>query len=157
MAKRNPYKVGLRSVVLFKGARFVSNLSVSTALNLQSDTILSAFLTHLLTFLPPIGKENRAASITVTIWGLRIKHLLHVWPRIAFISKRSGGFPGGAVVENPPANAGDTGVSGSIPGSRRCPGRGNGNLLQYSHLRNPMDRGARQATAHGVAKKSDMT
>ena len=48
-------------------------------------------------------------------------------------------FPGGSVVKNPPANAEDP---GSIPGSGRCPGRGNDNPLQYSCLENPMDRGA---------------
>ena len=41
---------------------------------------------------------------------------------------------------------------GSIPGSGRSPGEGNSNLLQYSCLENPMDRGAWQATVHGVAK-----
>ena len=46
------------------------------------------------------------------------------------------GFPGGSVVKNPPINAGDT---GSIPGSGRSPGEGNGNPLQYSYLRKPMD------------------
>ena len=46
-------------------------------------------------------------------------------------------------------NAGDL---GSIPGSRRSPGEGNGNPLQYSCLENPMDRGAWWATVHGVAK-----
>ena len=40
---------------------------------------------------------------------------------------------------------------GSIPGSGRSPGKGNGNLLQYSCLGNPMDRGAWWATVHGVA------
>ena len=63
------------------------------------------------------------------------------------------GFPGGVVVKNPPANAGDT---GSIPGSGRCPRGGNGNPLQYSGLGNPMGRGARQATARGVMKSRDM-
>ena len=58
-------------------------------------------------------------------------------------------FPGGAAVKNPPANAGDT---GSIPESGRSPGAGNGNPLQYSCLGNPMDRGAWQATDHGVAE-----
>ena len=47
--------------------------------------------------------------------------------------------PGGSVVENSPANAGDM---GSIPGSRRSPGEGNGNTLQSSCLGGPMDRGA---------------
>ena len=49
------------------------------------------------------------------------------------------GFPGGSVVKNPPANAGD---AGSIPGSGRSPGEGNGNPLQYSCLENPMGRAA---------------
>ena len=56
------------------------------------------------------------------------------------------------VVKNPPANAGDGRDVGLIPGSRRCPGGGNGNLLPYSCLENPMDRGAWQATVHRVAK-----
>ena len=43
---------------------------------------------------------------------------------------------------------------GSIPGSGRFPGEGNGNLLQYSCLENTMDGGAWQATVHGVAKSS---
>ena len=50
---------------------------------------------------------------------------------------------------NPPANAVDL---GSIPGSRRSPGEGNGNPFQYSCLGNPMYRGAWQATVHGIAK-----
>ena len=41
---------------------------------------------------------------------------------------------------------------GSIPGLGRCPGGGHGNLLQYSCLENPMDRGAWRATVHGVTK-----
>ena len=57
------------------------------------------------------------------------------------------------MVKNPPANAGD---AGSISGSGRSPGGGNDNSVQYSCLRNPMDRGAWWATVHGVAKESDM-
>ena len=52
------------------------------------------------------------------------------------------GFPGGAVVKNPPGNEGVTGDVGSTPESGRSPGRGNGNPLQYSCLQNAMDRGA---------------
>ena len=55
------------------------------------------------------------------------------------------------VVKNPPANA-DIGLVGSIPGSRRSPGGGQGNPLQYSCLENPMDRGAWQAVVHRVAE-----
>ena len=61
-------------------------------------------------------------------------------------------FPGGPVVKNPPASAGDIGDMGSIPGLGRSPGEGNGNPFQYSCLGNPMDRGAWWATFHGVAK-----
>ena len=56
------------------------------------------------------------------------------------------GFPGGVVVKNPPANAGDVRETGSVSGSERSPGGGSGNPLQYSYLENPMDRGAWQAT-----------
>ena len=59
------------------------------------------------------------------------------------------GFPGGSVLKNPPANAGDP---SSVPGSGRSPGEGNGNPLQYSFLGNLMDRGARRAIVSGVAK-----
>ena len=63
-------------------------------------------------------------------------------------------FAGGSVAKNLPANAGDAGL---IPRSGRSPGEGNGNPLQYSCLRNPMDRGAWQATVHGVNKELDTT
>ena len=56
-----------------------------------------------------------------------------------------------------PANARDTEDMGPIPGSGRSPGGGNGNLLQYSCLGNPMDRGAWQVTVHGITEESDMT
>ena len=58
-------------------------------------------------------------------------------------------FPGGSVVKNLPADAGDTGL---IPGSGRSPGGGNGSPLQSSCLENPLDRGAWWATVHGVTK-----
>ena len=70
-------------------------------------------------------------------------------------------FPGGSVVKLLPAmqeticNAGD---AGSIPGSGRSPGEGNGNPLLYTYLGNPMDRGAWSlAIVHGVTKKWDRT
>ena len=56
------------------------------------------------------------------------------------------------VIKNSPANAGDIKDAGLIPGSGRYTGEGNGNLLQYSCLENPMDERAWQATVHGVAK-----
>ena len=57
-------------------------------------------------------------------------------------------FAGDSAVKNSPASAGD---EGSIPGSGRSPGTGNGNTLQYSCLGNSMDRGDWWATVHGVA------
>ena len=56
------------------------------------------------------------------------------------------------MVKTLPANAGVIRDVASIPGPGRCPGGGNGNPLQYSWLKNPMDKGAWQATVHGVAK-----
>ena len=56
------------------------------------------------------------------------------------------------VVKNMPANAVDLSNAGSILGLGRSPGGGHGNLLQYSFLENPTDRGAWQATVHRVTK-----
>ena len=56
------------------------------------------------------------------------------------------------VLKDPPANAGDARDVGSIPGSERSSGGGNGNPFQYSCLDNPMDRGTWWDTVHGVAK-----
>ena len=64
-------------------------------------------------------------------------------------------FLGGSVVKNPRASAGDLGL---IFESGRFPGEGNGKWpLQYSCLENSMDRGAWQATVHGVTKELDTT
>ena len=64
------------------------------------------------------------------------------------------GFPGGAVLKNPSANAGNAREPGSIPGSGRSPGVGSGNLLQYSCLENSTDTGAYRPSG---CKESDMT
>ena len=68
-----------------------------------------------------------------------------IYPRV----NPAGGFPGGSVVKNLSANAEDT---GSIPGSKRFPGGGNGYSLQYSCLGNPLDRGAWRDTVCGFAE-----
>ena len=59
------------------------------------------------------------------------------------------GFPGGSEVKASASNAGNP---GSIPGSGRAPGEGNGNLLQYSCLENPMDRETWKAAIHRATK-----
>ena len=63
------------------------------------------------------------------------------------------GSPGGSVIKNPPAKAGDAGDTGSIPEQGRSPGEGNDNPLQYSCLGNPMDRGTWPAIVHAIAKR----
>ena len=64
--------------------------------------------------------------------------------------------PVALVVKNLPANAGDVGDVGLIPGSGRSPGGGDGNPLQYSCLENPMDREVWWAIVHGVAESNTM-
>ena len=64
------------------------------------------------------------------------------------------GFPGGSDGKESACNSED---AGSIPGSGRSPGEGNGNPLQYFCLENPMDRETWQAIVHGVAKESVTT
>ena len=61
------------------------------------------------------------------------------------------------MVKNPLGNAGDAGYMGSIPGSGRSPGGGNGNLLQYSCLENSMNREAWWARVNGDHKELDTT
>ena len=60
------------------------------------------------------------------------------------------GFPHGSVIKNPPANARDV---GSIPGSERSHGGGNGNSFQYSCLKNPTDRGPWGCKRHNLVTK----
>ena len=59
------------------------------------------------------------------------------------------GFPGGSVIKNLPASAGNM---NSVPGLGRSPGGGNDNSLQYSSWDNPMDRGVWQAPVHVVTE-----
>ena len=71
------------------------------------------------------------------------------WNCQLMVELRRGGFPSSSDGKASACNAGDL---GSIPGSGRSPGEGNGDPLQYSCLENPMDRGALWAAGHGVAK-----
>ena len=84
--------------------------------------------------------------------GLAIYQVLiyHIW----YSKEQLSPFPGGSAGKESASIAGDQDL---IPGLGRSPGEENGNPLQYSCLENPMDREAWRATAHGVAKESDMT
>ena len=79
------------------------------------------------------------------------KFVIHTLPIacILYTVGISWGFPGGALVKNPPADAGH---AVSTPLSGRFPGVGNGHPLQYSCLEKSMDRGAWRSPVHGVAK-----
>ena len=76
-------------------------------------------------------------------------HVVILWRANDHLLTLMLGFSDGSVVKNLPANAGD---SGSIPGSGRSLGGGNGNPHQYSCLENSENRGAWQATVYRVAK-----
>ena len=73
----------------------------------------------------------------------RLKAEAGVMPRIDSHYQKTEGFPGGSAGKESACNTGDPGL---IPGLGRSPGEGNGNPLQYSRLKNPMDRGAWWAT-----------
>ena len=88
---------------------------------------------------------NSRENIQIYITGIYTVHTRRIY--VCVISDQ--GLPGGSMVKNLPANAEDM---GSVPGSGRSRGGGNGNPLQYSCLENPMDRGAWWATGHGVTK-----
>ena len=94
--------------------------------------------------------NNYKRLLSVSRWVL-------VWYQASYIShfnpesNNLRGFPGHSAVKNPPANAEDACL---IPESRRLPGEGNGNLLQYSYQENPIVRGAWKAAVQEVSKSA---
>ena len=94
--------------------------------------------------------QTEEPSGLMSIWSHRVGHK---WSDFRLKSSSGNsiwwGFPYSSVGKESVCNARDL---GSIPGSRRSPGDGNGNPLQYSCVENPMDRGAWQAKIHGVPK-----
>ena len=107
-----------------------------------------------------VGDENGKAGRNSTIWspiGSGVEFGFYLcWGAMEGFKQEwyDMSFPGGSVGKESSSNAGDAGL---IPGSRRSPGEGNGNPLQYSCLGNPLDRGAGQAAVHGARKESDTT
>ena len=97
----------------------------------------------------PLNFQNKCNLLLVLCSYLQINDALFPFCMCPLPAR---GFPGGTNGKNSPANAGDVRDVGSIPGSGRSPGGGNGNPLQYSCLGNPMDKGAWWATVHGAAK-----
>ena len=97
-----------------------------------------------------ICQKNNASWTASHIWTLEYflknKYLLSIYYAPSPILR---GFPGGSEVKTSLCNAGDP---GSIPGSGRSPGEGNGNPLQYSCLENLIEEGAWWAPVHGITK-----
>ena len=104
------------------------------------------------------GVHQEYRYLMLRLVGMKRKHVMGSDPRGVSLNEEGDGLrrlgqprasQGALVVKNPPAKAGDTGLT---PGSGRSPGGGNGNPLQYTWLENPTDRGSWQATVHGVTK-----
>ena len=102
----------------------------------QEDALEEGMATHssILSWRIPWTEEPGSYSP----WGRKGSDMTE---RLTHTHIPNNGFPGGAVVKNLPANAGDAREGGSIPGSEKSPGGGNGNPVQYSCLENPTDRG----------------
>ena len=95
-------------------------------------------------------KHTAKARSRQRLWRTGPTEMGVYWLKIKLSRYR--GFPGGAVVKNPPANAGDTRDPGSVSGLERSPGGGPSNPLQYSCLENLTDRRAWWAIVQGVAE-----
>ena len=101
--------------------------------------------------------SNKAEQIlkglaTFTFFNLLVQYfvnVVYVLKHLDINIYNGRGFPCGSDNKETICNVGDLGL---IPGSGISPGKGNGNPLQYSCLRNPMDRGACQATVHGITE-----
>ena len=93
----------------------------------------------------PEDGEGERSLVCCRPWGCSVLDMTERLNK----NKKARGFPGGSVVKKPPANAGD---AGSVPGSGRSSGGGNGNPLESSCPGNLIDRGAWQATVPGLAR-----
>ena len=126
----------------------------------REDTVEKEMATHSNMFVQEIPETEESGELQST-WSQRVRHdlwtkqqilrsLSSLWFNyVQLLKQYFWGFPGGSEVKVSACNARNL---GSIPGSGRSPGEGNGNPLQYSCLENPVDRGAWWATDHGVAK-----
>ena len=97
-------------------------------------------------FSPPGSSAHGISQSRILEWGAIPSSRVSSHASLQFGTRV---FQVALLVKNPPANAGGVGL---IPGSRRSPGEGNDNPLQYSCLENLLDIGAWQATAHGIKK-----
>ena len=133
----------------------ISWLKSPSAVILEPKKIKSVIIS---TVSPSICHEVMGLDAMILVfWMLSFKpafslSLFTFIKKVLSSSSLSAVFPGGSVVKNPPANAGKTRDSSSIPGLGRSPGEGNGNPLQSSCLGNSMKQEAWRAIVHGVSK-----
>ena len=137
---------------------------INNATEIQdSSIILESFFMPLSSWPPPLIGNHYPDIFHQRGSGFTHSRILYTWSHKVYSLLCPVSFTrystlwihtGDSVVNNPPANAGDSDL---IPGSGRSLGGGNGNPLLYSCLENPTDRGAWRASVHGVTKESDMT
>ena len=134
--KHNALQHGPRLLSRFALSSFRSNAAMLRAPSSCSKRLSTSFKkkTHTLSLLK--------TEMLATAW-------MNIPQNLYIIEVTNSDFPGGSDSKAPAYNVGDP---GSIPGSGRSPGEGNGNPLQYSCLDNPMDGGAWWATVHRVAE-----
>ena len=158
-------------ILAFKGKeaiRFADSLSLiqkneAAILRFRTETSICILTCSVIVFQQRIDSSSKLYTILLITNLLENLTAIHfqlasgilgkcVWI-FQLLFKQNVAFPGGSVVKNPPASAGDV---GSVPESGRSPGEGNGNPLQYSCLENPMDRVVWWAGVHEVAKELDI-
>ena len=101
----------------------------------------------------PRESQGQGSLVGCRLWGLTESDMTEAtWQQQQQQQDRGTAFLGGAVVKNLPARAGDMGL---IPGLGRSPGEGNRNLLHYSRLGSPMDRGVWWAIVPEVMEESE--
>ena len=105
---------------------------------------------------PAMLSSKAMVTMGTTIPQLELMPESHHKSHLLNCQQLLGGFPDVSVVRNLPAMQGTQEAAGLIPGSGRSPGGGHGSPFQYSHLENPMDRGAWRAMVHRVTE-SDKT
>ena len=127
----------------------MARLSAVTELSAPESSRWVNFDGAVLTVAESLQQEGQWVHGAVLLRQHVVVSLLFLYLIFMTCSEYTWGFSGGLDGKESVCNAGDL---GSIPGLGRSPGGGNGNPLQYSCLENSMDRGAWQATVHGVAK-----
>ena len=133
------------------GSFALNELAIHVRVYSQAHNSVSLIYVPIVLIIIALCYSFKMGSIKPPALFFFLKIIFIIWCFFGFIHIL-GVFPDDKVIKNLPANAEDARDAGSIPGLGSSPGAGNGNLLQYSCLENPMERGAWRATVHRVAK-----